>query len=254
MYTNNDTYKAVSKDLLKACGKCKDWEDESFSLAEREARFEYELLNRNTKANNVLNGDQIRYFFSRDYGEASGATKTTHLRNKIADLKGVEFMHIVIKRHKTGGYKPGEGRYDQSRHKNDPKWTGNQLIDEIRFYRQYEGHKDQDLLCPILRTEEPRGKMSGKKYAFDERVLEQLVIIAQKAIYTGSAEMCCDEAERLNSLYGYNGETSSKRYERMEAMSDRHNWRDALYNWGNSGVIFDLKERCYKAVFIDYGL
>jgi hypothetical protein len=62
------------------------------------------------------------------------------------------------------------------------------------------------------------------------------------------------KAEELNMASGFRGEEAHDRYEKLKALSDSQNWRDALRNPGNSGVIFDYSRNCYKAVFIDYAL
>ena len=40
----------------------------------------------------------------------------------------------------------------------------------------------------------------------------------------------------------------------LKDMAKRMEWRDVEWNPGNSGVIFDYAQGCYKAVFIDYAL
>jgi hypothetical protein len=58
----------------------------------------------------------------------------------------------------------------------------------------------------------------------------------------------------MNREHGYHGESATARYAKLEEFSESQNWRDAMYNPGNSGVIFDYSKNCYKAVFIDYAL
>lgn len=58
----------------------------------------------------------------------------------------------------------------------------------------------------------------------------------------------------MNNREGYTGENAADRYNKLKALSQKQGWRDAMFNGGNSGVIFDYSTGCYKAVFIDYAL
>lgn len=179
----------------------------------------------------LLDQWQILDMFSRHYGDGEGATKVCHV-----------LEHIVIKRHKRGGYLPeirnGHG-------------TGNQLIDEAKCYERYAMLPEADLLCPVIKYFTSK---SDKVSATSETMQHNVVIIAQKAVKIGDAMYMCRKAEQMNAEHGYIGESARVRYRKLEEFSESQNWRDALYNPGNSGIIFDYYSNCYKAVFIDYAL
>lgn len=194
-------------------------------------RKEWEMaVNTNPNRGNVYDQWQFLRMFDR-YGEDCGATKAVHLLD-----------HIVVKRHKVGGYIP-EIR--------NAMGTGNQLIDEAKCYERYAMLPEADLLCPVLKYFTSK---SDQVTATSETMQRNVVIIAQKAVKVGSAHRMCRKAEEMNREHGYHGESADERYAKLEEFSESQNWRDALYNGGNSGVIFDYAKRCYKAVFIDYAL
>lgn len=204
--------------------------------------LEWELsCNTNANRGNIYNQSDINKLYDRDdWNGANGASKTCHLHNHL----GQPFKYIVIKRHQTGGYIPNIAREHNS-------CTGNQLIDEINCWLEFAETETADLLCPILKYFTSK---SDKVTATSEKMQANVVIIAQKAVYIGNAKNACKEAQRLNVEQGYNGETAESRYYKLEKLSNKQGWRDAMYNRGNSGVIFDHSQNCYKAVFIDYAL
>ena len=205
--------------------------------------LEWEMAcNTNSKRGHVYNQEELNDLYSRDSWDSCkhGATKTCHLKSH----EGRKFKYIVVKRHQTNGYIPDA-------HRERAKITGNQLIDEINCWLEYMETETADLLCPILKYFTSK---SDKVTAISETMQENVVIIAQKAVFVGDAEDACKEAQRLNEVEGYNGEGWRTRYTKLEALSDSKKWRDAMYNGGNSGVIFDYSKNCYKAVFIDYAL
>ena len=179
--------------------------------------------------------------FARNRNGKNGATKMCHVKNH----NGEEFKYIVVKRHMKHGY------IDE--HANDPhtKQTGNQLIDEINCWLELQETESADLLCPILKYFTSK---SDKVNAISEKMQHNVIIIAQKAVFVGDAEDACEEAARRNCREGYHGESVQRRYEKMSVLSRKQGWRDAMFNSGNSGVIFDYSKNCYKAVFIDYAL
>jgi hypothetical protein len=73
-------------------------------------------------------------------------------------------------------------------------------------------------------------------------------------VYVSDAYYSCRKAAELNRENGYRGESAEIRFAKLKALSESQNWRDAIHNPGNSGVIFDYSRNCYKAVFIDYAL
>lgn len=195
-------------------------------------RTEWELaFNTNPNRGKVVDQHELLRMFDR-YGENSnGCSKAVHL-----------LQYIVVKRHQRGGYIP-EIRNEFG--------TGNQLIDEINCYKRYNDKPESDLLCPIFKYFTSK---SDKVEATSETMQHNVVIIAQKAVYVSDAWSCCKKADMLNAEHGYRGEDRYDRLEKLEAFSNSQNWRDAMRNPGNSGVIFDYSKNCYKAVFIDYAL
>ena len=195
-------------------------------------RKEWEMaINTNPDRGMVYDQTYFLEEFSRRYGDGEGATKVVHLLD-----------YIVVKRHKPHGYIP-EIRNERG--------TGNQLIDEAKFYELVALLPEADLLCPVLKYFTSK---SDKVSATSKTMQKNVVIIAQKAQDIGNAEYACKQAERLNAEHGYYGESAKSRYRKLEALSEAQNWRDVLHNWGNSGVIFDYDKNCYKAVFVDYAL
>ena len=220
------------KAIQSAMAKAKKWD----------ARAKLEWLiacNTNSERGEVFDQWKLNELYGRDdYDAPQGATKTCH----TISHKGEEFQYIVIKRHQTGGYCP-ELR--------NAKATGNQLIDEINAWNEFAETETADLLCPILKYFTSK---SDKVDATSETMQRNVVIIAQKAVKIGSAEYVCKKAEEMNARHGYKGERAYSRLAKLQALSDSKNWRDAMRNPGNSGVIFDYHKGCYKAVFIDYAL
>lgn len=183
------------------------------------------------KRGNPLDQWQLLEMFDRDNGDAEGATKCTHL-----------LKYLVVKRHKTRGYLP-EIRNNFG--------TGNQVLDEAKCYERFSLLPEGDLLCPVIKYFTSK---SDKVSATSETMQRNVVLIAQRAVKTGDAEQMCRYAERKNRENGLHGESAERRYRKLEKLAESQNWRDVLYNWGNSGVIYDYAKNCYKAVFIDYAL
>lgn len=198
----------------------------------KNCRGEWEMAcNTNPNRGKVYDQAELHEMFSRYSGDDNGATKVCHI-----------LEYIVVKRHMPGGYIP-ELR--------NVKATGNQLIDEINCYGEFLDSPEADLLCPVLKYFTSK---SDQVTATSETMQRNVVIIAQKAVKVGNAERMCRKAEEMNHEHGFRGEDANSRYAKLEALSESKNWRDALYNGGNSGVIFDYAKGCYKAVFIDYAL
>lgn len=188
-------------------------------------------VNNNAERGPVYDAWKLYEMFDR-YGENSdGCSKAVHF-----------LKYIVIKRHQPNGYIP-EIR--------NSRGTGNQLIDEINCYKLYAECPEADLLCPILKYYTSK---SDKVSATSKTMQRNVLIVAQRAVKVGNAKYACRKAEELNREHGYHGETAAARFRKLEKFSESQNWRDALYNDANSGVIFDYHKNCYKAVFIDYAL
>lgn len=198
-----------------------------------QAALEYEMaFQTNSNRGKVWNQTEIMALYSRrDWDAPQGASKITHLECH----NGKEFEYIVIKRHLVGGW---VGR-------------GNQLVQEIDAYKKMVGTPAEDMICPILKWFTSK---SDKVTETSEKMQNNVIIIAQKAVYVSDANSCCRKAEELNRMHGYNGEARVARYTKLENLSDEMGWWDAMHNGGNSGVIFDYSKNCYKAVFIDYAL
>lgn len=195
-------------------------------------RNEWEMAcNTNPNRGKVYDQHELLNMFDRYGDNADGCSKAVHL-----------LKYIVVKRHQRNGYIP------ECRNKYA---TGNQLIDEIDCWNRFADEKESDLLCPVLKYFTSK---SDKVSATSETMQRNVVIIAQKAVYVSDAWSCCKKADMLNAEHGYRGEDRYDRLEKLEALSNSQNWRDAMRNPGNSGVIFDYEKHCYKAVFIDYAL
>lgn len=206
------------------------------------ALLEWELsCNTSNERGHVYDQHELIKLYARDdYNAPAGASKTCHVKAHT----GEAFKHIVIKRHQVWGYIPNaEGEHG--------KCTGNQLIDEINCWKEFAERPEADLLCPILKHFTSK---SDKVEATSETMQRNVIIIAQKAVYVGTARRACEVAEDLNSQHGLRGELAEARYRKLKALSEKQGWRDAMHNGGNSGVIFDYHIGCYKAVFIDYAL
>lgn len=195
-------------------------------------RAEWEMaFNTNPNRGTVVDQNDLLKMFDRYGDNNDGCSKAVHL-----------LRYIVVKRHQKGGYIP-EIRNEYG--------TGNQLIDEINCYKRFKDKPEADLLCPIFKYFTSK---SDKVDATSETMQRNVVIIAQKAVYVSDARWACRKAEQMNREHGYHGESADSRYRKLANFSDSQNWRDAMYNHGNSGVIFDYSKNCYKAVFIDYAL
>lgn len=179
--------------------------------------------------------EELEAEFSRKYGGHCGATKRTH--TEAPD--GTPFKYIVVKRYKWHGHEFwGEG-------------CGNQLIDEIECWNRLAETPDADYLCPILKYFTAK---SDKCKPLSDKMKERVIIIAQKAVYVDNLKGACLNAEERNRREGYNGTSARVRIQQLNDFADEMGWRDVQYNCGNSGVIFDYSQNCYKAVFIDYAL
>lgn len=180
--------------------------------------------------------EEICAEFSRKHGGSCGATKRTHTERP----DGTELEFVVVKRYKWHGHEFwGEG-------------CGNQLIDEIECWEKLAKTPDADCLCPILKYFTCK---SDKVKPLSDKMKERVVIIAQKAVYVDDLAGACREADNLNRRHHkYSGTTYWEREEKLIDLAKRMGWRDVEYNRGNSGVIFDYADNCYKAVFIDYAL
>lgn len=220
----------------------------------KQALFEYELAIRSSdskpdKFGNVKyhcmpigGGDAdndaketVNGLFSRKRGGFTGATKRTHL----AHPDGWEMKFFVVKRYKWHGHDfGGHG-------------SGNQLIDEIACWLKLQDTLDADFLCPVFKYETAK---SDKCRSLSETMKERVCIISQKAVHVDDLAGACKDAERRNREEGLHGISARNRMVQLEDMANRMGWWDVKRNPGNSGVIFDYAQGCYKAVFIDYAL
>ena len=195
--------------------------------------------NTNNKRGHVYDQSELMKLYSRDdWSAPQGATKTCHLKSHTDN----EFKYIVVKRHQEDGYIP-EIRNEYG--------TGNQLIDEINCWVRYAEKPESDFLCPILKYFTAK---SDRVSPTSEKMQENVIIIAQRAVKVGYASDMCQLAEKMNEEAGYIGTNAALRYIQLKKFSDSQNWRDAMRNPGNSGVMFDYAQQCFKAVFIDYAL
>ena len=198
------------------------------------ALFEYKVATNNMRVG-TIDQSEIKELYTRKVTckVHCGATKLTHTLFHEDDS---EFRHIVIKRFKERGCNI-DGK--------------NQLVSEIKAWQKYALTPNADFLCPIMKYFMSR---SDKVDENSETMKENVIIIAQKACYVQNARRACQKAEELNAEGGYNGTDAATRYDQLKEFSRMNGWWDAVGNGGNSGVIFDYSQGCYKAVFIDYAL
>lgn len=202
------------------------------TMLSKRNRVEWEIAcNTNFNRGHVYDQHELLQMFDRYGDNTDGCSKAVHLLD-----------YIVVKRHQRHGYIP-EIR--------NSRGTGNQLIDEINCFKLFADRPEADLLCPIFKWFTSK---SDQVTATSETMQRNVVIIAQRAVKVGTAKAMCLKAEQMNREHGYHGESAESRFRKLEKFSDSQNWRDAIYNGGNSGVIFDYYRNCYKAVFIDYAL
>lgn len=190
--------------------------------------------------NKVWNQDELLKLFDR-YGENSkGCSKAVHFHNHEGD----PFKYIVVGRLQNYAYIPDA----EDEHE---KCSGNQILDQIQCWKELAVTPDGDMLCPLLKWFTSK---SDKVSATSNTMQRNIFYIAQKAVYVNNAENCCVKAAEMNRENGFHGESAVQRLSKMKVLSNKMGWRDAIHNRGNSGVIFDYAQNCYKAVFIDYAL
>lgn len=192
--------------------------------------FEYRLAHATKPEQNPIDQWEAKELFDRR-GQHRGATKCTHTMHP----DGWYFETIVVKRIRLHA----------------AVQLGNQGKFEARTWEHFATTPEADLLCPVLRW---WGSKSDKVLENSEKDRDNLVMVCQKAVATGTARQMCVEAERLNRQNGLNGESANRRLAKLEALASEQGWWDVLHNGGNSGVIYDYGKGIYKAVFIDYAL
>ena len=194
------------------------------------AELEYELAF-STSPKLAWSQEKTKQHYDR-YGQTNGATKCCHLKNH----KGGRFQYIVVKRFLQNG------------------WDGcnsNQLNSEIAAWQKWAERPEADFLNPIIKFFTSK---SDKVTECSETMKDNVIIIAQRAEKVSHCKECCRMAEEMNRRNGYQGTDAETRYEQLKRFSQSQGWWDAMRNPGNSGVIFDYSQKCYKAVFIDYAL
>ena len=197
---------------------------------------EYRIASTNTRIG-VIGQAELKAMYDR-YGESSGCSKATHLHNVV---NGDAFHYIVVKRMK----------------KHCIKWLKNQAHAEIEMFDICYQNNDTDCICPIVKSYETKSDHNNPE---SDKAYENIIIIAQKAVYVSNAKNACIKAEELNAIeterhIDYtNCEDAGTRYKKLEAWSNKYDMNDCLSNGGNTGVIYDYAKHCYKAVFIDYAL
>lgn len=223
---------ATTKAIQSAMAKAKKHNPQAF--------IEWEIAcNTNSARGHIYDQSEMLNLYNQ-IGQHQGASKATHTRCH----NGNAFDYIVVKRHKKDGWMPNV-------HGEHAKCTGNQLVDEINCWLEFAERPEADYLCPILKYFTSK---SDKVTSTSQTMQNNVVIISQKAVYVDDAQDACRYAEKMNRENGYNGTPARERFHQLEKFSTRQGWRDAMYNGGNSGVIFDYAQGCYKAVFIDYAL
>lgn len=245
MLTKRDNFSV--KALSEACfDRVKRFEKRYGKDSEPYARalFEYELAVRSSDSKENAMGE-IKYhnmpfskicdLFSRKHGGHCGATKRTHTEHP----DGWALSFFVVKRYKWHGHEFwGEG-------------CGNQLIDEINCWLRFQNLPESDYLCPIFKYETAK---SDKCRPLSDTMKERVCIIAQKAVHVDDLEGACKDAYYRNLNAGLKAQRPMDRMNQMQDFAETMGWRDVIRNPGNSGVIYDYAQGCYKAVFIDYAL
>ena len=234
--TKNATVKAIISylDFMR--------KNEQLSDYERNIYLEqYKMVSSNMRVG-VYGHKEMKQRFSRDprLADGNGATKVTHLHNWEYDsigqlVKTFEFTDIVVKRVKT----------------NLVKFFGNQALKEIECFEKYYDTELIDYVCPILKYFTSK---SDKVTEMSETMLNNVVIISQKAVFIGDIEDACNKAEHLNYINNLIGTDAFTREKELVAMAKKFNIHDVIGHDGNSGVVYDYNKKCYKAVFVDYGL
>ena len=189
------------------------------------SRFEWEVaINTNNQRGKVYTQEELLQMYPADNGDASGASKTCYVLD-----------NIVIKRQKE----------------NSCGYFGNQVAQEINCFVN-ASEKLRSVLCPILAYYKVK---SDKVNDEDKKAYSKYIVISQKAIYIDTLENCIQEAYDLNSANGfYNILDVNTMYKQIAKILNDNNINDWQGHPGNSGVIFDYENNCYKAVLIDYGL
>lgn len=197
--------------------------------------YEYRIASTNTRIG-VIGQAELKRDYARS-GDASGASKATHLYSKNGDA----FEYIVIKR--------------MSRWYNTD--LGNQCDGEIRKYEQLFGTEAEDFICPIVKAYTTKSNHNSPK---GRKGIDNIVIVAQRAVYISNLYNACVKAEAMNNaetarhINLFECEDADTRFNRLKAWADSEGMWDCVRNPGNSGVIYDYARKCYKAVFIDYAL
>lgn len=196
--------------------------------------IEYNIANGTNRGRNVTQ-KAMKAMFDRYGNNCDGCSKAVHL-----EYEGQEFKYIVVKRSQYDPYIPS-----------DAHSSGNQLLDEVNCWLRFEDQQEADYLCPVLRHYFSK---SDKVHPTSEKALDNSIIVAQKAVKVGNMKRMCHKAEEMNMDNGYFGIDAETRFQQLSDFSESMNWRDAIWNPANCGVIFDYEKKCFKAVIIDYAL
>jgi hypothetical protein len=172
--------------------------------------------------------------------DANGASKMTYLHSAE---NGFNFHYIVIKRMRKDFYPASMLRGDNP--------NNNQCAEELKMFLTLEKENSIyfDLLNPILRYDTVKSDHNNSE---GKKALEKTLLVCLKAFDIGDWEDACRSAEDLNRANGLKGESYISRYAKGKEFANTFNLADIVYNTGNSGVIYDAVNNCYKAVFIDY--
>ena len=226
---NNPTVKAIISHLNEMRL------NENLDASQREKYLaQYKMVSSNMRVG-VVNHSEFKKYYPRTNGDGSGATKVTHTHYHDENGRHWEFSDIVVKRLKH----------------NLLTFLGNQGIKEIEMWVKYHDTELADILCPILKYFTSK---SDKVTEMSETMLNNVVIVAQKATDIGDIKSACKSAENRNRANGYNGTDAIDREQEILRLVKKYNIHDVIGHGGNSGVVFDYSKGCYKAVLIDYGL
>lgn len=184
--------------------------------------------------------EKLLSLYNENNYDDNGASKMTYLHSAE---NGFTFEYIVIKRMRKDFYPASMLRGDNP--------NNNQCAEELKMFLTLEKENSIyfDLLNPILRYDTVKSDHNNSE---GKKALEKTLLVVYKAQYISDFYDACKKAEILNCKYGFIGEEYEKRYNKGKEFAKAFDLADIIYNTGNSGVIFDPVNHCYKAVFIDY--
>ena len=203
-------------------------------------RSEYGMIYQTNKNRGFYYSQEaLLNLYNENNFDDNGCSKMVFLHN--AETKK-NFKYIVIKRMRTDFV---EGKYLRGNNNNN-----NQVADELKMFLELEKTENKffNLLNPILRYDTVKSDHNDSE---SKKSLQKYIIICQKATDIGNWQHACKRAKLLNQKANLIDKFPYQ-YNKGLEFAEAYNMQDIIYNIGNSGVIFDIINNCYKAVFIDY--